>query len=950
MLFGSKKNKNAKALGISLANGAAKPGTLVDYQPQADFHTSPSSQPKDLPAIPQGYAAGEYGGLGVGSGVGYGGRSREGSVSSVRSLGGSGSRPTTSQGRVEPSSAYSIGMRERSESGDSLGSKKGFVSGGGLGMAVAQEYSPALTSAGPSPSSRYRHQHSASSSSTSTSSVSSPAEYSRRGSSAATYSSSGTRTSSLSQSELGWLPEEFQNAPERRPSTRLRPQRPPPLSASNSAPNISQNQTQVVPSFGEERTMNSTDPRPKRRPPALGLSNSMSSQTPPPQPVLEEEEPEPQPSRFTPSPKPRSRPPPLLNSPAMPKITSVRVEVGEVETDSDHLSNVGFESEPVPVVAPLDIAPKVKRRPSPLLNNSATSRPKPAIEVEVDDSPLDFDLSAYTDPHVSETLPIPAPKPKHRPPPLFGNKSRESLNSSASRESLSSSTSTSQSQSKPSIPIQQPKPKHRPPPLMSNQSQEPVVPSRSREGSISEQKAKHRPPPLLAPAPRKESISSGSVLEVHTTSPGGTTTKNKRRPAPLSNSDSPPSRHSSISSAASTPKTPESSLSSLATADLEVQGKMEVKAEDFEGIENGELGHGNGGTVSRVVHKQSGKIMARKVVHIEGKPAVRKQIVRELQILRDCDHPFIVTFYGAYVADPHVCMCLEFMDKGSLDGIYKKTGPIPVDILGKIAFAVVTGLTYLYDVHRILHRDVKPANILFNSAGQVKICDFGVSGELVNSIAATFVGTSTYMSPERIQGSEYTVRSDVWSLGISLIELALATWSGHFTPSKRSQSLRTSGTKPSRAGQNPHERDKTLSPSRPENRREALLRAAEREADQRAKRASLLMPPSAGMMGMMGIGAGGKAEKRRSVRVTGVSVQGGNQQMSILELLQNIVNEPAPKLPSGKFPDECSDFVDACLWKDVNRRPTPKQLLRHRWMKKMEVADVDLVAWAATIP
>jgi serine/threonine protein kinase len=69
--------------------------------------------------------------------------------------------------------------------------------------------------------------------------------------------------------------------------------------------------------------------------------------------------------------------------------------------------------------------------------------------------------------------------------------------------------------------------------------------------------------------------------------------------------------------------------------------------------------------------------------------------------------------------------------------------------------------------------DIKPSNILFNSKGQVKICDFGVSGELINSIADTFVGTSTYMSPERIQGAQYTVKSDVWSLGISLIELAL---------------------------------------------------------------------------------------------------------------------------------------------------------------------------------
>lgn len=138
----------------------------------------------------------------------------------------------------------------------------------------------------------------------------------------------------------------------------------------------------------------------------------------------------------------------------------------------------------------------------------------------------------------------------------------------------------------------------------------------------------------------------------------------------------------------------------------------------------------------------------------------------------------------------------------ALDSAYKKTGPFNQDILGKVAVAVVSGLTYLYDAHRIIHRDVKPSNVLVNSLGQIKICDFGVSGELINSVADTFVGTSTYMSvrvtvmslslhsvrsmtlrlsrllpffkqPERIQGAAYTVKSDVWSLGIMLIELAL---------------------------------------------------------------------------------------------------------------------------------------------------------------------------------
>lgn len=72
-----------------------------------------------------------------------------------------------------------------------------------------------------------------------------------------------------------------------------------------------------------------------------------------------------------------------------------------------------------------------------------------------------------------------------------------------------------------------------------------------------------------------------------------------------------------------------------------------------------------------------------------------------------------------------------------------------------------------------MHRDVKPSNILVSTRGQVKLCDFGVSRQLVNSIATTYVGTHAYMAPERILGDEYSIRSELWSLGVSLLEMAL---------------------------------------------------------------------------------------------------------------------------------------------------------------------------------
>ncbi|KAG5519096.1 hypothetical protein PMAC_002183 [Pneumocystis sp. 'macacae'] len=209
-------------------------------------------------------------------------------------------------------------------------------------------------------------------------------------------------------------------------------------------------------------------------------------------------------------------------------------------------------------------------------------------------------------------------------------------------------------------------------------------------------------------------------------------------------------------------------LEQLEILEVGVEFKLNLCQEDLKILED--IGAGNSGTVTKVLHLPTKTIMAKKVIHIEAKPVIRKQIHRELQIMHDCDSPYIVSFYGAFMNENDINICMEYMDCGSLDRI-SKYGAIHVSVLGKIAIAVVEGLTYLYNVHH-----VKPSNILVNSYGQIKLCDFGVSGKLINSTADTFVGTSTYMSPERIQGAKYSVKSDVWSLGMTLLELAI----GHF--------------------------------------------------------------------------------------------------------------------------------------------------------------------------
>ncbi|CAK9437125.1 uncharacterized protein LODBEIA_P15420 [Lodderomyces beijingensis] len=190
-----------------------------------------------------------------------------------------------------------------------------------------------------------------------------------------------------------------------------------------------------------------------------------------------------------------------------------------------------------------------------------------------------------------------------------------------------------------------------------------------------------------------------------------------------------------------------------------------------------QLGSGNSGTVSKVLHLPSQKTMAKKIIHFDSKSVVQTQIIRELRILHECSSPYIIEFYGAFVPSPNtVVICMEYCNCGSLDKIIPlcEHQQFPLFVLKKLSYAILSGLCYLYTTHKIIHRDIKPNNVLMTHKGEFKLCDFGVSRELTNSLAMadTFVGTSMYMSPERIQGLNYGIKSDVWSMGLLLIELA----------------------------------------------------------------------------------------------------------------------------------------------------------------------------------
>ncbi|KAG1737681.1 kinase-like domain-containing protein [Suillus lakei] len=181
-----------------------------------------------------------------------------------------------------------------------------------------------------------------------------------------------------------------------------------------------------------------------------------------------------------------------------------------------------------------------------------------------------------------------------------------------------------------------------------------------------------------------------------------------------------------------------------------------------------------GGAVHKVRDRRNDFILARKTITTREAPL--KQLERELSISATSKHHNIIRFHGAYMSpsSSEVKVMMEYCAGRSLEAVGKrikeKNARISEKVAGRIAEGVLQGLNYLHSL-KTIHRDIKPSNILLTGEGVVRLCDFGVSGELVRSMAGTFTGTSFYMAPERISGKEYSIRADVWSTGITLLEL-----------------------------------------------------------------------------------------------------------------------------------------------------------------------------------
>ncbi|KAG5126825.1 hypothetical protein AAZX31_10G102800 [Glycine max] len=187
------------------------------------------------------------------------------------------------------------------------------------------------------------------------------------------------------------------------------------------------------------------------------------------------------------------------------------------------------------------------------------------------------------------------------------------------------------------------------------------------------------------------------------------------------------------------------------------------------------IGKGSGGVVQLVRHKWVGRLFALKVIQMNIQEDIRKQIVQELKINQASQCPHVVVCYHSFYHNGVISLVLEYMDRGSLADVIKQVKTILEPYLAVVCKQVLQGLVYLHNERHVIHRDIKPSNLLVNHKGEVKITDFGVSAMLASSMGQrdTFVGTYNYMSPERISGSTYDYSSDIWSLGMVVLECAI---------------------------------------------------------------------------------------------------------------------------------------------------------------------------------
>jgi serine/threonine protein kinase len=189
------------------------------------------------------------------------------------------------------------------------------------------------------------------------------------------------------------------------------------------------------------------------------------------------------------------------------------------------------------------------------------------------------------------------------------------------------------------------------------------------------------------------------------------------------------------------------------------------------------LGKGGMGAVYEAEHLETGRRVALKVLgHSLDSPEARARFLREGRLAASINHPNSVYIYGTEEIEGTPVIAMELVAGGTLQDQVRQEGPLPVTGAVDAILQIIAGLEAA-QAAGVLHRDIKPSNCFVDAEGTVKVGDFGLSistagrGEANLTITGSFLGTPSFSSPEQLRGDELNVRSDVYSVGVTLYYL-----------------------------------------------------------------------------------------------------------------------------------------------------------------------------------